>query len=211
MNLCKTVERKSLLCLCYWLWVKPIFGLLPTQSLWSPTLLCEFDTDLDNSTVLAETWLSSGLIANTLHQFCSYFKQIFNIKLCQCKELCFSSVSQTIWHGWSHHFSSVPDTNPRFDQKAKEEIQCGVVDLGSPLGTSIKYRLQSSYPLTLCCAMVSFEWTHNCLTQSSRDYSASFSVHAALLIFFPYEFAFTYYWILAHGTRVWTPDCSAVF
>lgn len=106
MNLCKTVERKALLCLCYWLWVKSTFGLLPTQSLWSPTQLCEFDTDLDNSMVLPEMWLGSGLIASILHQFCSYFKEIFNIKLCQCKELCFSSVSQTIWHGWSHHFSS---------------------------------------------------------------------------------------------------------
>lgn len=196
MNLCKTVERKVPLCLCYGLWVKSTFGLLPTLSLWSLTLLCEFDTDLDNSTILPEIWLGSGLIANILHQFCSYFKKIFNIKLCQCKELCFSSVSQTIWHGWSHHFTSVPDKSPRFAQKAKEDIQCGVVELGSALGASIKYRLQSSYPLTLCCAMESFEWAQNCLPQNSRDHKASFPVYAALLVLLPYEFAFTCYWIL---------------
>lgn len=34
---------------------------------------------------LSEGWLGSGLVANILLQFCSYFKQIFNIKLCQCK------------------------------------------------------------------------------------------------------------------------------
>lgn len=79
--------------------------------------------------------LYSGLIASILHQFCSYFKQIFDIKLCQCKELCFSSVSQTIWHGWSHHLP--PDMNPRFAEKAKEEIQCGVVELGSALGAEL--------------------------------------------------------------------------
>lgn len=148
MNLCKTVERKALLCLCYWLWVKSTFGLLPTQSLWSPTQLCEFDTDLDNSMVLPEMWLGSGLIASILHQFCSYFKEIFNIKLCQCKELCFSSVSQTIWQvvGLT---TLVPDMNPRFAEKAKEEIQCRAVELGSALGTSITYRLQTFYPLTL--------------------------------------------------------------
>lgn len=113
-------------------------------------------------------WNLTWLWINCKH-FCTNFalKQFFNIKLCHCKELSFSSVSHHLaWLVSALFLCS--DTSPACAQKAKGEIQCGVVELGSVLGAS-KYRLQSSYPLTLCCTMESSEWAHNCLPQNSRD------------------------------------------